>query len=478
MKTENHISILRGLLPDNYTADDNGRIYSDGQPLDIRYTPEHFFEVNVANPEELIAIAKEKGDKVNNLIPLPQAVSIPENLPLYTTLGEALRFRDNIDFLQGFDPKFTLWPKEQLSAFKKQDSEQNFAQRIFGNFIVENKISNHLKDFLPTLKKCLNKIDNDKMLDFVAEQMEKIKLAGDEQQQMVATGVAEIHKRVADIKKQKTLCGRLRRKFNEAYFDKPEYHAQPLIEHLYGMCGDCDGKYPIMKGVYRDPEGWFVATDAHIIAAVAADRINSNQESGTVVTQDGKKLNGTFPNWQPVIASQDLHEFALNAADFWQWLILRPRQAKLKNCKCRTAELISFKFDHTRQHGFTPEAVFNLERLLRFVSAAIDLGNGKFYYRENKRLANRWEDETMTKVIYYYDMLVYKTDDKVPSYIQLMALPDSYYQIDPDFGVYYGNRFDATEAAPLADDDKAKRLRLAKAKAKAALAVLELMRMN
>lgn len=476
MKTENHISILRGLLPDDYTADDNGRIYSDGQPLDIYYTPEHFFEVNVGNAEELIALEQHLG----GFIPMPQAVS-GDKKPLFTHLADALRFLDGIEHLQGLAPELQYWTRRDFAALKEQLTEQDFAVRVFKEFNRPNKISIGLNDFLPSLKKALAKIDNDKMLAFVAEQMGKIKLPTDDQQQLLAKGADLIRHRINEIKMHKTLCSRLRKKFIEAYcaeqFDvKPKYRSQPLIEHLYGMCGHDDLR-PIGNGVYNDPKGWYVATNAAILAAVAADRISSNQESGTVVTKDGKKIDGTYYNWQAIIPKDDsLHEFALNALDFWQWLTLRQRQAKLKGCNsCWSADNVSLIFSHTPSHnGFKPQAGFDLEYLLQFVSAAMDLGKGKFYYNEAVS-RHKKKDGTMDEVVRY--MLVYKTDDSVPSYILLMALESPPQQIDTDYGVYFDNCYDAAEAAPSAEDDNRDRQRkLLKLKAKAIKMKLELMK--
>ena len=475
MKTENHISILRGLLPDDYTADDNGRIYSDGQPLDIYYTPEHFFEVNVGNAEELIALEQHLG----GFIPMPQAVS-GDKKPLFTHLADALRFLDGIEHLQGLAPELQYWTRRDFAALKEQLTEQDFAVRVFKEFNRPNKISIGLDDFLPSLKKALAKIDNDKMLAFVAEQMGKIKLPTDDQQQLLAKGADLIRHRITEIKMHKTLCSRLRKKFIEAYcaeqFDvKPKYRSQPLIEHLYGMCGDDTHRVPIMDCVYRDPNGWYVATNAHILAAVAADRISSNQESGTAVTKDGKQIDDVYPNWQAVVPKKDLHEFALNAADLWQWLTLRQRQAKIKNCKnSLSAERVTLIFSHTPSHnGFKPKAGFDLEYLLQFVSAAMDLGKGKFYYNEAGRYKKK--DGTMDEVVRY--MLVYKTDDSVPSYILLMALESPPQQVDTDYGVYFDNCYNAADTAPSADDDNRDRQRkLLKLKAKAIKMKLELMK--
>lgn len=55
-----------------------------------------------------------------------------------------------------------------------------------------------------------------------------------------------------------------------------------------------------MAGVYHDPDGWRVATDAHLLCAVKDDAIPA-ELSGKIISAKSGEIEGNFPNWRSVM---------------------------------------------------------------------------------------------------------------------------------------------------------------------------------
>lgn len=58
-----------------------------------------------------------------------------------------------------------------------------------------------------------------------------------------------------------------------------------------------DDLRPVMTGIYNDPEGYKVATDARILVALKS---NVSSVEGQIITPKGEVVNGTYPNWRAI----------------------------------------------------------------------------------------------------------------------------------------------------------------------------------
>lgn len=74
--------------------------------------------------------------------------------------------------------------------------------------------------------------------------------------------------------------------------------SKPLIEALYRTTSDDDLR-PVMFGIFFDPAGYAVTTDAHILCAVKC-KVPA-MLSGKIITKYGSEIAGRFPNWEAVI---------------------------------------------------------------------------------------------------------------------------------------------------------------------------------
>lgn len=77
--------------------------------------------------------------------------------------------------------------------------------------------------------------------------------------------------------------------------------SKPLIEALYRTTSD-DELRPVMFGIFFDPAGYAVTTDAHILCAVKC-KVPAAL-SGKIITKYGTEIAGKFPNWEAVIDRQ------------------------------------------------------------------------------------------------------------------------------------------------------------------------------
>lgn len=74
--------------------------------------------------------------------------------------------------------------------------------------------------------------------------------------------------------------------------------SKPLIEALYRTTSD-DELRPVMFGIFFDPAGYAVTTDAHILCVVKC-KVPAAL-SGRIITKHGTEIAGRFPNWETVI---------------------------------------------------------------------------------------------------------------------------------------------------------------------------------
>lgn len=64
-----------------------------------------------------------------------------------------------------------------------------------------------------------------------------------------------------------------------------------------------DDLRPVMMGIYHDPEGYMVATDAHRMVSIKTD-VSGN--SGKIIDpKTGREIDGKFPNWKSVMPNYD-----------------------------------------------------------------------------------------------------------------------------------------------------------------------------
>ena len=74
--------------------------------------------------------------------------------------------------------------------------------------------------------------------------------------------------------------------------------SKPLIEAMYRTTAD-DELRPVMYGIFFDPAGYVVTTDAHILCVVKV-KVPAAL-SGKIITKYGTEIAGRYPNWEAVI---------------------------------------------------------------------------------------------------------------------------------------------------------------------------------
>lgn len=83
-----------------------------------------------------------------------------------------------------------------------------------------------------------------------------------------------------------------------------------VITALYRVCAK-DEIRPVMNGIYCDPEGKLVATNAHILVAIDAKVPASMQ--GKVFAPSGKEIEGKYPKYKKLLLHREGNRFVANA---------------------------------------------------------------------------------------------------------------------------------------------------------------------
>ena len=128
-----------------------------------------------------------------------------------------------------------------------------------------------------------------------------------------------------------------------------------------------DKQRPSLTGVYHDPDGYAVSTDAHILVALK-EKVDK-ETSGKIIDKNGDVIEGFFPKWQKLLRTygdnvsvnfEALRDFCAGA---------------LKECKDAglSKKDIENKIVYVRFKNGTI-ILFNLPLLYKFANAAINIG--------------------------------------------------------------------------------------------------------
>lgn len=119
--------------------------------------------------------------------------------------------------------------------------------------------------------------------------------------------IATAEKRKAEEKEEKERF-KAAHKLNPDWikdFAKQTGVSQAVIKALYAICDNPSRKEdlqlrPILGGIYCDPDGHIVATDAYILVSVQANIPKSM--AGNIYLKSGQKQTGKYPNYKAVLA--------------------------------------------------------------------------------------------------------------------------------------------------------------------------------
>ena len=139
---------------------------------------------------------------------------------------------------------------------------------------------------------------------------------------------------------------------------------------------------PQMNGIYHDPDGYGVATDAHLLLASKAlyDSKNKGKVIAAHKVKDGKKvlaekgevIEGRFPAWRNAIPkAEDANTVKVDwkkLSDFLAGAMEQKKQAKAEEA------IVYVRMPDGEVH------IYNIENLAKFVNAAIATGKGVAEY--------------------------------------------------------------------------------------------------
>ena len=490
--------ILPRILPEDYTYTPDGQIVkAPDTKTSIYFTDDCLFAVRFANANEakkLLAVAKAM-DMDGGLYSLPVAADGRDLL--YADFSEAERLVTALDFLQAREPVFPdcfekeayqEWLKDEKRFFEQQHAYETLEQQISTDYLRKFFIVHRMPATPESLKKISPKIDCGAYMCEVLKHLTAYLTRTDiseEYSKMCESMMAVVRDRVAEIEKDKTLYGRLENKYKSAFIDTPKTPNKRVADLLYDFCSD-DENSPNMTGVYYDPDGYAVATNAHIMFATP-----NTDKSGKIITKEGKVNDCRPVHWKAVVpdlTTGNHCELKIDINQLYQFTLTAAKQAAVKGKKALMANYIIIRILHPKT-GEKTLLGYDIDYMLKFLAAAtastiacdgkLYIANGKFRDPESSPLYYR------TNAVQPAHVLIMPKQVN-PQYEVLNHIHGNYIQ-DFDYSIVYENIFDATASQPAAkpakqksetDEAKARRIRIAEAEAEAALALLELVNIN